>query len=55
MNFLIKIKMISKQLNLSNFSNKNILVTGGAGSIGTEISKQLLNYNPTKNYCFRSL
>ena len=34
--------------NLKNFSNKNILVTGGAGSIGTEISKQLLNYNSQK-------
>ena len=34
--------------NLRNFRNKNILVTGGAGSIGTEISKQLLNYNPKK-------
>ena len=37
-----------KTPNLTNFSNKNILVTGGAGSIGTEISKQLLNYNPQK-------
>ena len=37
-----------KTPNLTNFRNKNILVTGGAGSIGTEISKQLLNYNPQK-------
>ena len=29
--------------NLDIFKNKSILVTGGAGSIGTEISKQLLN------------
>tara|TARA_Y100000591_G_scaffold111116_1_gene94647 strand:- start:20695 stop:22932 length:2238 start_codon:yes stop_codon:yes gene_type:complete len=33
---------------LKNFNNKNILVTGGAGSIGSEISRQLLNYNPKK-------
>lgn len=33
---------------LNNFKKKNILVTGGAGSIGTEISRQLLNYNPKK-------
>ncbi len=37
-----------KTPDLKNFNNKNILVTGGAGSIGTEISKQLLNYNPKK-------
>jgi len=34
--------------NLKNFKNKNILVTGGAGSIGTEISRQILNHNPKK-------
>jgi len=28
------------------FKNKNILVTGGCGSIGSEIVKQLLNYDP---------
>ncbi len=33
---------------LKNFNDKKILVTGGAGSIGTEISRQLLNYNPRK-------
>ena len=37
-----------KTPNLKNFKNKIILVTGGAGSIGTEISKQLLNYSPKK-------
>jgi len=28
------------------FKNKNILITGGAGTIGTEIVKQLLEYDP---------
>ena len=37
-----------KTPNLKNFKNKNILVTGGAGSIGTEISRQILNHNPKK-------
>ena len=30
----------------SLFKNKNILVIGGAGSIGSELVKQLLSYNP---------
>lgn len=30
----------------SCFRNKRILVTGGTGSIGSEIVRQLLNYNP---------
>jgi len=38
----------TKTPNLKNFKNKNILVTGGAGSIGSEISKQLVNYSPKK-------
>jgi FlaA1/EpsC-like NDP-sugar epimerase len=29
-------------------SNKVVLVTGGAGSIGCEISRQVLNYNPKR-------
>ena len=33
---------------IKNFSNKSILVTGGAGSIGSEISQQLLKANPSK-------
>ena len=32
----------------NTFENKDILVTGGCGSIGCEIVKQLLNYNPKK-------
>jgi UDP-N-acetylglucosamine 4,6-dehydratase/5-epimerase len=47
-------KKIKKLLNRSNksmkrtFEGKDILVTGGCGSIGTEIVKQLLNYNPKR-------
>ena len=33
---------------LSNFSDKIILVTGGAGSIGSEICRQILKANPKK-------
>lgn len=33
---------------LNNFKDKNILVTGGAGSIGSEISNQIVNYKPNK-------
>lgn len=32
----------------SVFENKDILVTGGCGSIGSEIVKQLLKYNPKR-------
>jgi len=32
----------------TNLKNKNILVTGGAGSIGTEISNQISKSNPKK-------
>lgn len=31
-----------------NFSNYSILITGGAGSIGSELSKQILKLNPKK-------
>lgn len=31
---------------LNEFKNKNILITGGTGSIGSEIARQLLNFNP---------
>ena len=37
---------ISNELIASQIRNKRILVTGAAGSIGSEIVRQLLNYNP---------
>ena len=33
---------------LNKFNNKNILITGGAGSIGSEICRQLLKSNPKR-------
>ena len=33
---------------LNNFNNKTILITGGAGSIGSEINRQLLKSKPKK-------
>jgi FlaA1/EpsC-like NDP-sugar epimerase len=36
-------KLISKQL-----KNKTILITGAAGSIGSEIARQVINFNPKK-------
>ncbi len=36
-------KLISKQL-----KNKTILITGAAGSIGSEIARQVINFNPGK-------
>lgn len=35
----------------NNFKNENILVTGGGGSIGSEIVKQLAKLNPNKIIC----
>jgi FlaA1/EpsC-like NDP-sugar epimerase len=40
-------KQIKKQL-----LNKTVLVTGAAGSVGSEIVKQLINYNPEKIVLF---
>jgi len=37
-----------KQIKNNPFKNKNIVVTGGLGSIGSEIVKRLLKYNPKK-------
>lgn len=34
------------------FKNETVLVTGGAGSIGSEIVRQLLNFNPKKVVIF---
>jgi len=36
----------NKEIIKNNFQNKNILITGAGGSIGREISKQLLDANP---------
>ena len=38
----------TNKISTSGFKNKNILVTGGAGSIGFEICNQLLGANPKK-------
>ena len=35
-------------MNFSNFKNKTVLITGGAGSIGTELSKLITNQNIKK-------
>ena len=37
-----------EELNIHNASNRNFLITGAGGSIGSEIVRQLLNQNPIK-------
>ena len=39
---------INLDLNRSSYQNKTILVTGAAGSIGSEIVRQLVHYEPKK-------
>ena len=46
---IIKRKIFDvKNNSIKNFRNKSVLVTGGAGSIGSEISQQILRSNPKK-------
>ena len=46
---IIKRKIFDiKNSSIKDFKNKSILVTGGAGSIGSELSKQLLKSHPKK-------
>ena len=45
-----KIKLYEAKLE-SFFSKKIIMVTGAAGSIGSEVVEQLINYNPKKIIC----
>ena len=41
-----------EELNIHNASNRNFLITGAGGSIGSEIVRQLLNQNPNKIILF---
>ena len=39
---------IEKKYSWTYLKNKNVLITGGAGSIGSELAVQLLNVKPRK-------
>ena len=42
-----------KNMDLSReFKGKNILITGGTGSIGMGLAKQLVRYNPNNTHIF---
>ncbi len=45
---------INKNLIFKKIKNKNILITGGGGSIGSELAMQLINYKPKKIYILDS-
>ncbi len=44
--------VLSKENILLDLENKTILITGGAGSIGSELVRQVLNFNPKKLWIF---
>jgi FlaA1/EpsC-like NDP-sugar epimerase len=44
--------VLSKENIFKDLENKTILVTGGAGSIGSELVRQILNFNPKKLWIF---
>ncbi|MEC7293243.1 MAG: polysaccharide biosynthesis protein, partial [Actinomycetota bacterium] len=47
-NFLIDKNIIKKIIDCDVIKNKNILVTGGGGSIGSELCLEILKQNPNK-------
>ena len=46
--FFQRSKKFNNQKLINIFKDKRILVTGGAGSIGTELCKQLISFSPSK-------
>lgn len=42
--------LVEKKILIKKIKNKNILITGGGGSIGSELIKEILNHNPKKIY-----
>ena len=43
-----EIVLPKKELLRKNISDKNILITGAGGSIGSELSRQIKNFQPNK-------